>query len=227
MKSKAHPSITANWRSESRIAQQLQHATVDHEALTAPLSPCTSCAGVCCSHGFYPEADELLDLEDILKEKEEALIQLGVKKPSSWFVDEDHPDFGSVKRVALNTRSFHSSVGHYPKHFPNTACVFLLENARCALQVLAMEEGKHKWSYKPILCALFPLVIDEQDSGDIAVTVYDPKRSATPRPEYDGFNAETPCGTIHTYGTSGTKPASDVLQEEIAFLHQIQERSDS
>jgi hypothetical protein len=227
MKSKPIKTVTASWRSESRIAQQLKIATFDHESLEASLSPCTSCAGVCCSHGFYPEPDELLDLQDILDEKEEALIQLGVKKPASWFIDEEHPEFGTVKRVALNERAFSENVSNYPKYFPDTACVFLLENARCALQVLAMNEGKHKWSYKPILCSLFPLVIDEQDNGTIAVTVYDPNRSEQPRPEYDGFNADTPCGAIHQKNSLHTFPAKEVLKEELAFLSAMSERTES
>ena len=218
---KSKQTLTANWRSEARIAKQLQVAEFDTEAFEAALSPCSNCAGVCCSHGFYPEDDEREDLLQILKEKEDALIKIGVKKPASWFVDEAHPDFGTVQRVALQERAFLKNVSNYPKHFPDTACVFLLDNARCALQVLAMEEGKHKWFYKPILCSLFPVVVDEKDDESIGITVYDPSRSEIPRPEYDGFNADTPCGTIHKKHTPHTIPAKEVLKEELEFLYSL------
>ena len=214
MKSKTITELTAHTKSATRIKESLKIARFDAASFEVGLTPCQGglCKGTCCSHGFYPEADEEADLLAILAEKENDLVQLGVKKPAEWIVDEEHPEFGSVRRIALQPRPFSKMVENFPKHFPDTACCLLLENGHCALQTLAMNEGKHKWFYKPILCALFPIIVDENDTGDITVMIYDQNKDTEQRTEYIGFNNDTACGKTCAIGSAGSVPASVVVK---------------
>ena len=41
-------------------------------------------------------------------------------------------------------------------------CVFLDEFGRCSLQVTATERNLHKWTWKPMLCVLYPIVISDK-----------------------------------------------------------------
>src|SRR3981081_4612673 len=67
---------------------------------------------------------------------------------------ESHRIAGNI--TALKPRPFRSLVENYPAHFDETVCVFLLEDARCGLQVLADRDATHLWYYKPFSCWLLP-----------------------------------------------------------------------
>ncbi len=103
----------------------------------------------------------------------------------------------------------------FPAHFPATACAFLMDDARCALQALAMNEGRHPWYYKPLPCWLHPITIRPGRWP----AVYLPDESNDPLTEenYPGFAPWTPCGKTCETG----KPAREVLAEELRFLKGI------
>jgi len=70
-----------------------------------------------------------------------------VVAPTEW-----HGAAGNI--TALKPLAFRSLDENYPAHFDETACVFLLDDARCGLQVLASRDGKHPWYYKPLIPVL-------------------------------------------------------------------------
>ncbi len=49
-----------------------------------------------------------------------------------------------------------------PEHYGGTACVFLREDYKCALQVAGEAAGEHPWRFKPFYCILHPLDLDEK-----------------------------------------------------------------
>jgi hypothetical protein len=55
----------------------------------------------------------------------------------------------------------HSNVLPDRSHYGGTACVFLGEDAKCALQVASQAAGLHPWQWKPFYCVLHPLDLDE------------------------------------------------------------------
>jgi Fe-S-cluster containining protein len=70
--------------------------------------------------------------------------------PALWFEDREFedPDFPSGRCVG--TREV------------NGKCAFLDKQKRCSLQVAAVEEGLHRWFFKPMYCVLFPIEISER-----------------------------------------------------------------
>lgn len=104
------------------------------------------CNGECCHYGVYTD---LKEYENILAIKDKIIPLMDEtqsKNISDWFEPaEEDDDFESG--VAVGTE------------IVNEKCAFLDKNGLCVLQRLALEEGEHKWKYKPIYCVLFPLTI--------------------------------------------------------------------
>lgn len=104
------------------------------------------CNGECCHYGVYTD---LKEHENILAIKDKIIPLMDEtqsKNISDWFEPaEEDDDFESG--VAVGTE------------IVNNKCAFLDKNGLCVLQRLAMDEGEHKWKYKPIYCVLFPLTI--------------------------------------------------------------------
>lgn len=104
------------------------------------------CNGECCHYGVYTD---LKEYEYILAIKDKIIPLMDEtqsKNISDWFEPaEEDDDFESG--VAVGTE------------IVNNKCTFLDKNGLCVLQRLALEEGEHKWKYKPIYCVLFPLTI--------------------------------------------------------------------
>lgn len=104
------------------------------------------CNGECCNYGVYTD---LKEHENILAIKDKIIPLMDEtqsKNISDWFEPaEEDDDFESG--VAVGTE------------IVNKKCAFLDKNGLCVLQRLALDEGEHKWKYKPIYCVLFPLTI--------------------------------------------------------------------
>jgi Fe-S-cluster containining protein len=104
------------------------------------------CNGECCHYGVYTDLKEYEKILDIKDKIIPLMDETQSKNISHWFEPaEEDDDFGSG--VAVGTEIF------------NEKCAFLDKNGLCVLQRLALEEGEHKWKYKPIYCVLFPLTI--------------------------------------------------------------------
>lgn len=81
----------------------------------------------------------------------------GWTDPDLWIDDrvEDDPYSKSGKVV-------HSRVLPDPTHYGRSACVFLRDDSKCALQMAGDANGLHPWRFKPFYCILHPLDLDDQ-----------------------------------------------------------------
>ncbi len=122
-----------------------------------PLRRCrlSECRAACCLYGVWLDWEEwqeiLLYAPLIIPH-----MPLGLNDPQGW-VDgglEDDP-FTPSRRV-IHSRAL-PDAGHYG----GTACVFLRDDHKCALQVAAEQAGLHPWRFKPFYCILHPLDLTE------------------------------------------------------------------
>ncbi len=115
----------------------------------------TSCHGVCCSHGVWLDVREKAN---ILRHAHVIQPYLPAERRDEqlWFrgYEVTDRDFPSGRCDSTNTVTDANKLH-------GQACVFLLPDARCALQVAATANGMHRWALKPFFCALYPLVLDE------------------------------------------------------------------
>lgn len=123
-----------------------------------PMTRCCldDCRAACCLHGVWVDLREVKDLGEHV-----SLISphmpAGMEDPALWFDgrQEDDPNSPSG-RVA------HSRVFEAGWHYGESACVFLRQDHRCALQVAADAAGLHAWRFKPFYCILHPLDLDDE-----------------------------------------------------------------
>jgi hypothetical protein len=77
--------------------------------------------------------------------------------PGEWFVPVEDNDSHSPSGKVI-----HTAVENNLEHYGGTACIFLREDAKCALQVAGVENNLHRWRFKPFYCILHPLDLDEE-----------------------------------------------------------------
>ena len=131
--------------------------------LAEPMERCKlhDCHGACCVFGVWVDQREM---EDILANAPliAPLMNPGTEDPADWFASyQDHDEFSPSKLVV------HTAVETRPEHYGGTACIFTHEDGKCTLQLAAVENGLHKWRFKPYYCILHPLDLD--DEGRITV----------------------------------------------------------
>jgi Fe-S-cluster containining protein len=133
---------------------------------SAQMQRCTlkECQGACCIFGVW------LDLGEVERiQKNSALIapflEEDLRDPALWFAGFEDED-----PQTPSGRVIHSAVETNPEHYGGTACIFLRRDAKCALQVAAVENGMHPWSFKPFYCILHPLDLDDQGRITIDAT---------------------------------------------------------
>lgn len=112
------------------------------------------CRAACCLHGVWLDISEA---EDIRRNAKliSPFMQNGFEDPTTWFDDRSDRDDHSLTGYVI-----HSAVLETPQHYGGTACVFLREDHKCALQVAGDATGEKSWRYKPYYCILHPLDID-------------------------------------------------------------------
>jgi hypothetical protein len=79
-----------------------------------------------------------------------------LRDPQVWFdggIDQDNFIGGEI---------YHTNVLPDRGHYGGTACVFLREDFKCALQCAGDAAGLHPWRFKPYYCILHPLDLDEE-----------------------------------------------------------------
>jgi hypothetical protein len=135
--------------------------------------------------------------------------------PDEFIVDGSWGE-GRVSGRKTATRPYDFKMADFPPHFARTRCVFCAEDHKCLLQVLAVQRGLHKWTYKPTACWMFPLRVDEGEP-------IPPPAADEPDPdclgeEYPGFCKFVPCGQDRSDGNSWEV----TLAEEIAVWKQSQ-----
>lgn len=114
------------------------------------------CRAACCLHGVWIDTAEWQDIQD----NAELIIPHmppDWNDPELWIDDRrDSDPFSRSGQVV------HSHVLPDPGHYGRTACVFLRDDFKCALQVAGDANGMHPWRFKPFYCVLHPLDLDEQ-----------------------------------------------------------------
>ena len=204
-----YPPRTAYPATESALRAALWDAPLDRGSFERPLAPCrlSHCRGTCCSEGVHLNREVAAVLRHVLEREAETLREVGMERPEEALVEED----GGV-RTALRPKPFRALVPDYPAGFGDTACAFLLDDSRCALQALAEAKGLHPWHYKPLACWLHPISVspDGIRLHDEATDPYREERGA-------GFTSRTHCGRTDPCG----RPAREVLREELRFLGDV------
>jgi len=157
--------------------------------LSEPMERCKlhECRGACCVFGVWADQREM---EDILANA--ALIAPfmpeGTENPEDWFASyEDHDEFSPSKLVV------HTAVETRPEHYGGTACIFLRNDHKCALQVAAVANELHRWRFKPYYCLLHPLDLDDEGkiTVDVTVDLVDEEGSCLRRADHPILLAET------------------------------------
>lgn len=141
-------------------------------------------------------------------EEHEAFVAMGVRADRLVAVSEpggpghtglrsrhptERPDDGLTEGLAL----------------PDTTCAAMLDDGRCAFQVLAIARGRHPWYWKPMICWLHPVVADAEGIRLLPEGV---SRERAYRERT--FATVTPC----SLGDPGADRASRTLRPELEFL---------
>ncbi len=205
--------LTAFPQTEAALRRRLERAAVRADAFRLPLARCSlaSCRGMCCYDGIYLSDEEARVVAALAREEAAFFRDRGLDLPERVVVDGSWEGVVSGKKTAVRPRPFSRLVEDFPPHFHDTACVFLLEDGRCGLQVLSEARGRHPWHCKPTGCWLHPVCTDAGVGLHDAAT--DPHRL----PGYDGFASRTFCGRR----APGGRPAGEVLRDELVFLGRI------
>jgi hypothetical protein len=200
-------------KSAAILKEQYADAKFDFAEFQRELTRCSlsTCRGMCCYGGVKVDDETATVLQQLAIERVSDFRNMGLSLPELVVESTEwHGVAGNI--TALKPFPFNSLVANYPKHFDQTACVFLLDDSRCGLQVLGELDGKHPWYYKPFSCWLLPIKIYD---GEIHLFDYDsdPFRF----PDYDGFISSIHCGRTSECG----KPAVITLRAELEFLGQL------
>lgn len=123
-----------------------------------PMQRCAlaDCRGACCVFGVWVDRREV---DDIMRNAPLILPHMPETNqvPGEWFAGVEDDDANSPSGKVL-----HTAVENRPQHYGRTACIFCLEDGKCALQVTAVANGLHPWRFKPFYCILHPLDLDEE-----------------------------------------------------------------
>lgn len=151
------------------------------------------CGGQCCNWGVYMDRDfqpVIMEYEDRIKD---VMDEFQPKDSSLWFEKELEEDSDFPSGYAIGTELFVNNKG-------TTQCVFKDKKGYCSLQVMAVENGKHKWEIKPKYCIMYPITIIDK------VLTVDNDHSE--RLDY--------CGVHHS--ENYTQTIFDAMTEEIKFI---------
>ena len=179
-----------------------------------PLTACSlaNCHGMCCYDGVYLDAPMEAQVSVIAQARRLAFADMGLDLPASVVVDGSVGGVRYGRKTATRPWAGDQAFAGFPAHFENTSCVFHLDDGRCGLQVLAIQDGLHPWAYKPTSCWLFPITIHRG-----AIQVFDETSDPSRYDAYPGFVAFTRCGATCLTG----RPAREVLREELRYLGDI------
>lgn len=204
------------------LAGTVQAMRLDIAALSRPLKRCdlSACGGTCCHDGVYLSSDEARVIRELVAEKRDAFEGMGAELPEQVVVYGKWHDVASGPKTATRPAPMREKVAGYPAHFPETNCVFLLPDARCALQAYSIQEGRHPWYWKPLTCWLHPLSITSGPDRKPVLTLYREETDPQRFEDYDGFTCRTHCGRTVEDGA----PAWLVLKEELTALGELGER---
>ena len=205
------------------LGEAVREAEIDAAAFYRPLTRCdlSACRGTCCHDGVYLGSEEAKVIRELAEKERKSFTGIGLDLPGRPVVD------GSVRNVCRGpktaTRPFPMSekARDYPAHFPDTNCVFLLPDARCALQRLGQERGLAPWYFKPVTCWMHPISLTAAtDNRPALLTLHNSESDPQKFPDYPGFASRTHCGRTEPSGN----PAHEVLAPELTYLSTISSR---
>lgn len=211
--------IAAYPETREMLAASVREMSIDFDALSRPLSRCdlAKCRGTCCHDGVYLSSEEARVIRELSKSARTELEERGAKLPEQTVVYGKWRDVTSGPKTATRPEAMSRKADRFPEHFPDTNCVFLLPDARCSLQVYAVDCGLHPWHFKPLTCWLHPLSITAGPDRKPRLTLYSEETDPQRFPDYDGFVCRTHCGRT----SDGGEPAWRVLREELQELGAI------
>ncbi len=167
---------------------------------------------MCCYDGVYLDAPTEAAITVIAAARRPEFAAMGLDLPYAVVVDGFVGGVLSGRKTATRPWAADEAMPGFPAHFEKTFCVFRLDDGRCGLQVLAVQDGLHPWAYKPTACWLFPISI----RGD-AIRIYDETNDPSRYEAYSGFVTYTGCGQT----CAGGRPAAEVFTDELQYLGDI------
>lgn len=192
------------------------HMEMDRSALSIKIKRCdlAECRGTCCHDGAYLSDEEATVLRELVESKRDTFTEMGIDLPERAVVYGSWRGVASGPKTATRPAPMREWVSEYPKHFPETNCVFLHpETAHCGLQLLAERNKLPKWYYKPTTCWMHPLSIAKGANGKPRLTLHDESSDPQRFPDYGGFVCRTHCGRACEDGEG--QEAWKLLQEEV------------
>jgi len=212
----SHTPKTAYPETHEAFASSLKDASFNSASFRRPLPMCdiNECGGMCCYDGVYVNGEEERVLTRLASDSAAFFASVGAPVPTNPIIDAAWMGTSGGRKTAVVANNFREKISEYPAHFDSTACVFLTPEGRCSLQLLAEQERKERWYYKPIVCVLHPIRVSLQDK------IIDlPSRETDPhnQPNYPGYSSVTHCGSCSRAG----QPASEVLRPELEYLSKI------
>jgi hypothetical protein len=209
--------LTAYADDEAMLRERLAGGTLDIPSLRRPLARCdiSRCRGMCCYDGVYVSEASAAVISDLAREHAAFFAELGLEMPPRVIVEGDWESRLEGLKTAVLPRPFSTTVEGYPKHFNDTACIFLTPDGRCSLQVLSGHRGHHPWFYKPVKCWMHPLTLGGQAKE--VLLLHSRETDPYQLPHYDGFVPTIFCGRT----CPGGAPASEILVPELTLLSRI------
>lgn len=211
--------IAAYPKTREGVSEAVRVMTLDLEALSRPLSRCnlSRCGGTCCHDGVYLSSEEAGAMRGLIEQDRRSIEETGISLPEKVVVYGKWRDVTSGPKTATRPAPMSEAVDDYPAHFPDTNCVFLLPDARCALQAYSVDQGLHPWHWKPLTCWMHPLSITAGPNHKPLLTLYSEATDPQRFEDYDGFVCRTHCGKTDEQG----QPAWQVLRDELEALGEI------
>lgn len=185
-------------------------------AFQRPLARCDlqACRGMCCYAGVGVRRSTRAVIERLAVAEAPFFGELGLTLPSRPLIKKGWW-FLSVHTTAVRPHPFRERVEAFPDHFRDTACVFMVEDGRCSLEVLSRRREVHPWHYKPPACWMQPIKLgtDPGISITLPTVATDPSR----RPGYPGYVEASRCGCTCPNGAT----AAEVLRPELAYMQAV------
>jgi hypothetical protein len=154
----AAPEPTAFTEGAERARALLGTAPLDHASFRRPLSRCdlAECRGACCTDGAPLDAEEARVLGALAVREAPAFERMGLRPDRLVALTE----LGGVGHTGVRTRQDDEQPADRSLGLPATTCAAMLSDGRCAFQTLSVEQGRHPWFWKPMVCWLHPIVAE-------------------------------------------------------------------
>jgi hypothetical protein len=116
------------------------------------------CGGGCCHSGVYADLGERDLILAHAKEIAAAMDETQDTDTDTWFDGDiiDDADFPSGQAEGTDVHERDGGISGFTE-----GCVFLDKRHFCSIQVAAVNEGLHRWAWKPKYCILFPVTVAE------------------------------------------------------------------